>query len=287
MSYSQKIKEEMLVFGDKLKKCCIFSFLYGFMIGGSIDENDFVIFSTNAKNRKTFEVIASKAFSGKNDFYKIDHNRLSIKKDQIRYFTIAEIIDNIKKCKKCTEYFLRGIFISYGTISNPEVAYRIDFNIGSFDICNQLKDYLVSQGLSPKISKRGDKYFVYLKRSEDVSDFLALCGCNSLSFEILNFRIEKDIRNKANRVTNCDSGNISKSVKASQKYLTVIKILKEKSLIDSLPDNLKEIALLRLENPSLSFSELGKLAQPIISKSGVFHRLEKIIEFYERITENI
>ncbi len=287
MSYSQKIKEEMFEFGDKPKKCCIFSFLYGFMIGGSIENEEYTVFSTNAKNREAFEFACSSAFSGKKNCYKIEGKRLSIKKEHIRYFTIAENVKAMAKCKKCSEYFLRGIFTSYGTISNPEVAYRIDFNIGKLDVCNQFKDYLEGQGLSPKMSKRGEKYFVYLKRSEDVSDFLARCGCNSLSFEILNYRIEKDIRNKANRATNCDSGNISKSVNASQKYLTVIKILNEKSLINSLPDNLKEIALLRLKYPDYSFSELGKLANPIISKSGVFHRLEKIIEFYEKITENI
>lgn len=287
MSYSQKIKEEMLDFGIKPKKCCIFSFLYGFMLGGTVVMDKIVLFSTNVKNRQAFEFACSLAFTGKNKQYNIDGKRLELNKDQIRYFTIAEITKNVSKCKKCTEKFLRGIFVSYGTISDPEKAYRIDFNLGNYDICCELKDYLMSQGLNPKMSSRGEKYFVYLKRFEDISDFLALCGCNSLSFDIYNYRIEKDFRNRANRATNCDSGNISKSIKASQKYLTAIKALKEKSLIDSLPDNLKEIAILRLDNPDLSFNELGKLAQPVISKSGVFHRLEKIIEFYEKMMENI
>jgi DNA-binding protein WhiA len=145
----------------------------------------------------------------------------------------------------------------------------------------------VDQGLNAKISNRGGKYFVYLKRSEDVSDLLALCGCNSPSFEIINCRINKDIRNRVNRATNCDSANISKSISASQKYLSAINFLMEKCLIDSLPDNLKEIALLRIENPDSSFAELGRLANPTISKSGVFHRLEKVLEFYNKITENI
>jgi DNA-binding transcriptional regulator WhiA len=187
MSYSQEIKEEMLDFAIKPKKCCIFSYLYGFILGGTVEDGKITLISTNVKNRQAFELLCSMAFSGKVNQYNISGKKLEVNKEQIRYFTIAEIVENVTKCKKCTENFLRGIFVAYGTIANPEKAYRIDFNLGNYDVCCQLMDFLKSQGLNPKMSSRGDKHFVYLKRFEDISDFLALCGCNSLSFDIFNY----------------------------------------------------------------------------------------------------
>lgn len=281
MSYSQDIKNELLNLDPKMKNCCCFSYLYGFQFNAIEKDEYLCVYSTNVKNQETFEFIASKAFPRKRDAFKIDKKYMYLQKSEIRYFTIAEIQKNIFKCPKCQENFLKGLFIACGTASNPEVSYRIDLNIGNEAKSFELASFLQGLGLDAKTSKRNGKHFVYLKKSDDVGDFLALCGSNSATFDILNCKIEKEIRNKANRQTNCDSGNISKSILASQKYLVVINKLIERGLIESLPENLKEIAILRLENPSLSFTELGKLLNPVISKSGVFHRLEKIVSFYE------
>ena len=129
--------------------------------------------------------------------------------------------------------------------------------------------------------KNKDKYVLYSKNFETIADIVALVGAKNASFQILNTKILKEIRNDVNRARNCDSANIDKSVKANEKYLIAIRYLIETGKISLLPDHLKEMALKRVEFPDISFTELGKKFSPPISKSGVFHRLEKILEYYE------
>ena len=138
----------------------------------------------------------------------------------------------------------------------------------------------MENGIEPLSAYRNKKHILYLKRSEAIEDFFANIGATSIAFDIMNSKINKELINNANRVTNCDSANINKAINASNKYNTVILELIESENINLLPEHLKEMALKRIEHRELSFSELGKLFNPAISKSGVYHRLEKILEFY-------
>jgi DNA-binding protein WhiA len=148
-------------------------------------------------------------------------------------------------------------------------------------MANDLLELLSDLGFYFKIRLRQNKYVVYSKDSETIEDFLASIGANNATFTLMNNKIVKELRNNANRVKNCDDANIDKSLNASQKYLSAIKYLIESNNITRLPDQLKETAYLRLENKELNYAELGRKFSPVISKSGVFHRLEKIAELSE------
>jgi DNA-binding protein WhiA len=177
--------------------------------------------------------------------------------------------------------FLRGILLMHGSVSDPQKSYRIDLSFSEKTVAEGIKNLFDGFSINLKLIKRKDKYVLYSKNFETIADIVALVGAKNASFQILNTKILKEIRNDVNRARNCDSANIDKSVKANEKYLIAIRYLIETGKISLLPDHLKEMALKRVEFPDISFTELGKKFSPPISKSGVFHRLEKILEYYE------
>ena len=172
-----------------------------------------------------------------------------------------------------------------GAISDPQKSYRLELVFNDEHKQSEIKDLLISIGIEPLITLRDDKYVIYLRKSEAIEDFFANIGATSLAFDIMNSKINKELINNANRVTNCDSANINKSLSASEKYISVITELVENDSINMLPSHLREMALKRIEFKELSFTELGRQFNPPISKSGVYHRLEKILEFYKEILE--
>ena len=130
---------------------------------------------------------------------------------------------------------------------------------------------------------RNNKAVLYIKRCEDIEDFLALMGANSSAFDMMNSKINHEVRNVANRATNCDSANINKSLNAAKKHIDIINEIIKLGHFNDLPISLQEIARARIDFSDANIQELGKrLTQPI-SKSGVHHRLEKIVRFYENL----
>ena len=284
-SFSSLVKEEISVSSTKHKMCCSFSLLYGIMCFSNNKKEDKITISTNAENQNAFREACEFINLKKKLEYSIEGRKISIPSNVIRCFTIAEIEKNVFKCQHCKENFLKGIFLTHGTVSDPQKMYRIDLSFNEESQANQVMDLLNSYGLSFKSTIRNGKNVLYTKDSECISDFLASIGANNSVYEIINSKIEKELRNEVNRVTNCDSANINKTVQAAQKYCLVIEKIINEGLFDELPDNLKEMAKMRIEFENLNFSDLGKKFNPVISKSGVHHRLEKIITFYEKTKE--
>ena len=153
------------------------------------------------------------------------------------------------------------------------------------EIANGISDFLLEFRIEALKAKRNDKTVLYLRKSEAIEDFFANIGATSLAFDIMNSKINKELINIANRITNCDAANINKAVAAANKYNEVITKLIETKCISMLSPQLQEMAYKRIENKELSFLELGKQFAPPISKSGVHHRLEKILAFYEELKE--
>ena len=285
VSFSKRIKRELCLLEGKFKNCCGYSLLYG-MLYLSESENDTAELKVLNEEVGSFFVRICNALSIKSELeFGYDKKRIHIKKSFLRYSEIEAIKKNVFRCGKCKEYFLRGLFLVSGSINDPEKSYRLEFKLDKEGTAKEICELLSMVGISALRTERAGKSVVYIKRSEWIEDFFANIGATSVAFDIMNSKITKELINNANRVTNCDSANISKSIRATNKYLNVINELKETGDIERLPLQLKEMAEKRLLYKELSFSELGKQFSPPISKSGVYHRLEKIVDFYNDIKE--
>ena len=283
ISFAKKIKKELSVNNPKQKVCCGYSLLYGLLFGAEND-GDFVVRSCLNKDVGRLFVEQCEQLGVKKAFaYSYEKNKIKISSEFIRFFDYATIKSKAFKCARCKENFLRGIFLALGAVNDPEKSYRLELIFNEESRAQEIKDALLEIGIEPLQAIRNAKYLLYLRRSEAIEDFFANIGATSIAFDIMNSKINKELINNANRVTNCDSANINKSIKASNKYNSAILELINSGNINLLPEHLKEMALKRAENKELSFLELGKLFSPPISKSGVHHRLEKILEFYNEL----
>ncbi len=184
----------------------------------------------------------------------------------------------------CTAAFLRGAFLSCGSVNDPSKNYHLEFcaqykNLSN-DLCTLLRE-VEECNLSPKVVLRSGSYVVYLKDSEQITDLLTYMGAPSSAMDIMNAKAYKEMRNIANLRTNSELANIAKIASASARQLSAIEKLDNTIGLASLPEPLHEIALLRRDNPELSLRDLGVLLNPPISRSGVNHRLSKLIELAE------
>lgn len=190
-------------------------------------------------------------------------------------------INDLFYCENCQRCFLRGVFLSCGMITDPSKLYQFELIMPDNGSADDITVILKNCGFTPKRTLRRGIHVIYLKDNEAVSDFLNLIGAQKASFELINVKIKKELRNNANRLTNCDAANITKTVSAAHSQVEAIKKLKHYGLLKKLPPELYETAILRLENKDVALSELAKLHDPPITKSGVNHRLKKIINFLE------
>ncbi len=185
-----------------------------------------------------------------------------------------------------TGVFLRGVFLTCGTVSIQKAGYHLELSVHDEDKCKQLYNLIKEQGMKINCSKRRGSPFLYSKDSENIADFLTFIGAMQNSMEIMNIKIYKEFRSNINRVVNCEAANIDKTVTAAAAQIENIKFIVECGEFEKLPYELKEIASLRLENPDISLSELGKLVDTPISRSGVNHRLERLKKIAEALKDS-
>ncbi len=182
--------------------------------------------------------------------------------------------------------YIKGSFMGSGSISNPEKSYHAEF-VSNKEIQSKILQMLLkTYGIKGKNIYRKNNYVTYIKESEQISDLLALMGANNAVLDFENIRAVKETRNQINRVINCETANLDKIVDTSMRQISNIKILKKHKVIDQLPDNLRELAYLRLKHSNASLKELGQMLDPPLGKSGVNHRLRKIEEIAEDLIEH-
>lgn len=180
------------------------------------------------------------------------------------------------QCEHCRAAFIRGAFLSCGQVSDPGKEYHLEFVAGSETAAFGLLQLLRELGFDPKLIDRGSGFVVYLKDSENVEDLLTYMGAPGAALQVMDVKIVKTVRNKANRITNCESANIGKTVSASVAQLTAIERLEQAGRLSGLSPELQETAAARREHPDLALSELAALLG--VSRSGVNHRLKKLTE---------
>ncbi|MGN0710811.1 MAG: DNA-binding protein WhiA [Anaerovoracaceae bacterium] len=194
------------------------------------------------------------------------------------------IYDGLIKTKCCRKAYLRGVFLASGTITDPEKSYHIEFVCTTQTLANDVKKLINSfVGLHAKQIQRKKSYVVYVKESEQIVDILNILKAHGQLLKFEDTRILKEMRNKTNRISNCDSANLDKTLNAAEKQIMAIKTIENKKGLDSLNDKLREVAYLRLENPEATLQELADMMDPPMKKSGINHRLKKL----EEIAENL
>ena len=184
--------------------------------------------------------------------------------------------DKILKNESCKRAYIKGAFLGGGSISNPEKTYHLEFVTHDQDYANELSDLINSYKLNSKVIQRKNSFVIYLKEGEQIVDLLNIIGAHNALLELENIRIMKEMRNNVNRIVNCETANLSKTVNAAVRQVESIKLIQNEIGLDRLPKNLKEVARLRLAFPDESLKELGAMLNPPVGKSGINHRLRRI-----------
>ena len=179
----------------------------------------------------------------------------------------------------CKGAFLRGAFLAGGSVTDPEKGYHMELSTTHQSVARET-NLLIREAMafSPKMAARGGGQVLYIKQSEQISDFLTYLGAAVAAMGIMETRLEKELNNKVNRRCNCDDANTSKVVEAAQEQLSAIRILRERGMLEKLPPKLAQAAAAREENPESSLSELAGMMDPPITKPAMNHRLKKLVE---------
>ena len=183
----------------------------------------------------------------------------------------------------CARAYLRGAFLSVGSMSDPEKSYHLEFVCSRRSQAEQLKNIIQEFQIEAKIIKRKKYDVVYLKEGAGIVDLLNVMGAHVSLMNLENLRIVKEMRNSINRRVNCETANISKTVTAASKQIEDILLIRDKYGFENLPDNLRQMAEIRLEYPDTALKELGGYLEPAVGKSGVNHRLRRLSEIADGI----
>ena len=280
MSFTVEVKKELC--GEELSKKQEKIFLYGFCY--CLKNNEFFTESESVKNflknitgNKT--VITAVNRRGRNGFL-FDFGNSYAESGRVKLD--SKYLDGRDES---TGLFLRGAFLACGVVTDPNKSYHLEFSVGNKEKSEELFRIITESGMKIKASCRKDKYILYSKDSESIADILTYIGAMLSSMEVMNAKIYKDVRNNVNRAVNCETANIDKTIEAGRKQAAAIEIIESAKGLGFLTEDLRKIAEIRRDNIDLSLSDIGKMLNPPISRSGVYHRLKKITEIAEELTK--
>ena len=177
----------------------------------------------------------------------------------------------------------RGAFLSGGSVTDPEKRYHLELAGNHRQASRELSALLTEMGFLPRMVNRGAATVIYFKQSEHIEDFLTKLGAPVAAMDIMTTKVDKAIRNGANRAMNCDIANVNKILEAATEQQSAIETLAKSGKLDRLPEKLQQTAKLRLEHPELSLSQLAELCDPPVSKSCMNHRMRKLNEEAKKI----
>lgn len=293
MSFSADIKEELSKINNLANKDNVQAEFIGYLLSNNIEikKNKIKYATENQYNINRFNKILSNLkidydiqFQGKVyiiTFKKDEFDGIDYIEDKIQ--VKQERIKPIEGNEQFLKSFIRGTFLGGGSLNNPNNKYHLEVLFSTEESAKCISNILKEFYIQSKILKRKKSYSIYIKEAEEISKFLALIGANKSVLNFEEIRVVRDTRNNINRLVNCETANLNKTVNAAVVQISAIKYLKEHKRFDELPNNLKEIAELRLKNPDASLVELGQMLKTPIGKSGVNHRLKKICEIAENL----
>lgn len=274
-SFSRKVKEELSKLNNLSNKNLVKFELQGYLL--TSNSNKFT--TENEYNINRFSKLLSN--SGTDDFkIEMQGNKFCITTK--KKIEINQEINDIEEAKA----IVRGSFMGAGSITNPKSKYHLEIVFQTEENALKVNHILNHFEINSKVLKRAKNYIIYLKDGEEISNFLAFIGANSSVLKFEENRVIRDVRNNVNRIVNCETANLNKVIKTSVKQIEDIKLIKKCNKFNELSEGEKELANLRLNNPESSLTELGKMLDSPISKSGVNHRMKSIQEKAEELRKS-
>ncbi|WP_442602038.1 DNA-binding protein WhiA [Paenibacillus sp. KN14-4R] len=200
-------------------------------------------------------------------------------------FLFTDGIDNsIIRGNCCKRSYLRGAFLAGGSVNNPEgSSYHLEISSMYEEHCGELTDLANKFDLNARFIERKKGFVLYIKEGEKIIEFLSIIGAHQALLRFEDVRIMKDMRNSVNRIVNCETANLNKTIGAAVRQIDNIRLIDKELGLDTLPEKLREVAEVRLQNPDINLKEVGDLLKGQVSKSGVNHRLRKLDELADRI----
>lgn len=304
MSFSGEVKEELAGQLGNSRHCQIAElaamFCYNGRIGRSEEGKTALFFQTENEQvvRKCFTLL-KKSFSieayvdGKGSYMlKIDREEQT--RRVLQAFKLIDMFGEVNgrtdlvnplliKNACCRRAFLRGAFLSMGSMSDPEKSYHLEFVCSTVEQARQLQEIIRDFGIEARVITRKNHFVVYMKEGAGIVDLLNVMGAHVSLMNLENLRIVKEMRNSINRRVNCEAANITKTVNAATKQIEDIELIRKTIGLKGLQGSLREMAEIRLEYPDAPLKELGQYLNPPVGKSGVNHRLRKLSEIAEEI----
>ncbi|MBQ2756857.1 MAG: DNA-binding protein WhiA [Clostridia bacterium] len=276
MNYSLALKEELIA-APPHAPCCRAAYLRGLFLNAAQTKTGKVLLKLSAlcSRRECARV------------YRQFYRKTALIDGATMLFSSQQLLGDLLvppnfACPECSLAFLRGALIAAGSATDPEKSYHIEFHAIEEEGRDLILRALQSHGWEGKVRAcRDGGYGIYLKKNAVIEDILSVLGANQALFALMNAKITRDIRSEENRLTNCETQNIRRAVKASGRVLAAITDLRQRGLFEAMPEELRYTALLREENPDVSLPELAQKHNPTLTKSGLNHRLQKIIAFAE------
>ena len=304
MSFSTDVKNEI---ADKYEpsQCCKASLLYGLLISANIFDGNRIRFTS--ENRVIAELLArlirevfafevlidtpAETAGRKSAYHRVLINdRAQLDKiletyGYTRYTLSFRVSDSVFDCEQCAAAFVKGVFLSCGAIMSPKKACHLEFVFSHLNLSRDIAQVLADNFAEPKATVRKNAYVLYYKDSEQNEDFLSYIGAQKYAFEIMDTKILKDLRNNANRITNCETANIEKTADAARDQIRAIEKIGAAGRMDELPDDIIRTARFRMEYQEATLKEIGEMFTPSVTKSGINHRMRKIMSLAQEIGE--
>ena len=288
MSFSSEVKEELEKVVPGSRHCQLAELAAIIHFGCRLDTagselNEIKIFSENPFASRKYFTLLKKTFIINGNVVKILQAVKILDEAESIHQLSEEVNPLLIKNSCCRRSFLRGAFLCIGSMSDPHKGYHLEFVCENETHALQIQQVICSFEIEAKIVRRKKYYVVYLKEGAGIVDLLNVMGAHLSLMQLENLRVEKEVRNSINRQVNCEAANITKTVNAASKQIEDILLLQKNYGFSNLPDNLRQMAEIRLEHPDSSLQELGMYLNPPVGKSGVNHRLRKLSELAEKI----
>lgn len=293
MSFSGEVKNE-LCRNAVNRECCACAEVYGVLLCcNTFTSREIRIITESEAFAQRLPKLLERAFGMRFDrlpaddeqkfiFQITDDNKLSRIVDSFGFdpcqSSVLHINFGLLEDECCRSAFLRGVFLSGGSITDPSKHYHLEMATSHTQASRELQALLTDMGHRPRQVTRGGYQVTYFKNCDQIEDLLTAIGAPVSAMELMNLRVEKDLRNDVNRRVNCEAANLDKAVDAAQEQLVAIRMLYELDRVESLPDKLKETIILRETYPELTLAQLAAEFDPPVSKSCLNHRLRKLIE---------